>query len=65
MLRLTPKLGEKLLIGNNVSVTVVAVQKTSVTLAIDAPGMDVRRDVPHRGKPAVETLDSPAAPPVG
>ena len=55
MLVLSRKVGEKIVIGENVQVTVVAITGTKVRLGIEAPkGVPVDREEVHRRRTAAD-----------
>jgi carbon storage regulator len=55
MLVLSRKVGEKIVIGENVQVTVVAITGTKVRLGIEAPkGVPVDREEVHRQRTATD-----------
>jgi carbon storage regulator len=65
MLVLTRRAGERLLIGDNISVTVVSVERGKVRLGIEAPpDVLVLREELTAHRPAVPTI-VPAVPPKG
>jgi carbon storage regulator len=61
MLVLARKVGEKILIGENVSVTVVRVAQGIVRLGIDAPEEMpiVREEIKHKMKPSLPPQEVP------
>lgn len=53
MLVLARKIGEKILIGDGVSIVIVDIRPDSVRIGIDAPGLAVDREEVREAKKAI------------
>jgi carbon storage regulator len=57
MLVLSRKLGEKIVIGNNISITVIDIDRGKIRLGIEAP-----RDIPVYRQELLASQNTPPAP---